>query len=212
MTTTISQVGFIVPGASSPSHRSRAPITWSPRSRRRRASPSAPATRARRTRSTTAVANYHGTSSTNSTYYEEVYNYEPTALPVTIGGYSWVAFTSRRLYGKRRDDRSVLERSALPGPDRHSPRRRRSGYRPSRRTPPRAPTRATPRSIFPVRSCSPATRARTSRSRPARRRARPRRRTSAPATSTAAAEPPRRRRRSASSIRLRWPTRPPRTA
>jgi hypothetical protein len=44
-------------------------------------------------------ANYHGTSSQNSTYYEEVYNYEPAALPVTIGGYSWVAFTSRRLYG-----------------------------------------------------------------------------------------------------------------
>jgi hypothetical protein len=44
-------------------------------------------------------ANYHGTSAQNSTYYEEVYNYEPAALPVTIGGYSWVAFTSRRLYG-----------------------------------------------------------------------------------------------------------------
>ena len=44
-------------------------------------------------------ANLHGTSSNNSTYYEEVYNYEPAALPVQIGGYSWVAFTSRRLYG-----------------------------------------------------------------------------------------------------------------
>jgi hypothetical protein len=44
-------------------------------------------------------ANYHGTSAQNPTYYEEVYNYEPAALPVTIGGYSWVAFTSRRLYG-----------------------------------------------------------------------------------------------------------------
>jgi hypothetical protein len=44
-------------------------------------------------------ANYHGTASQNATYYEEVYNYEPAALPVTIGGYSWVAFTSRRLYG-----------------------------------------------------------------------------------------------------------------
>jgi hypothetical protein len=46
-----------------------------------------------------AGANYHGTSSQNGTYYEEVYNYEPAALPVTLGGYSWVAFTSRRLYG-----------------------------------------------------------------------------------------------------------------
>ena len=46
-----------------------------------------------------AGANYHGTSAQNSTYYEEVYNYEPSVLPVTIGGYSWVAFTSRRLYG-----------------------------------------------------------------------------------------------------------------
>jgi hypothetical protein len=45
------------------------------------------------------VANYHGTSSNDAAYYEEVYNYEPTALPITIGGYSWVAFTSRRLYG-----------------------------------------------------------------------------------------------------------------
>ena len=44
-------------------------------------------------------ANYHGTSAQNATYYEEVYNYEPASLPVTIGGYSWVAFTSRRLYG-----------------------------------------------------------------------------------------------------------------
>jgi hypothetical protein len=42
---------------------------------------------------------YHGTSADNSTYYEEVYNYEPTVLPITIGGYSWVAFTSRRMYG-----------------------------------------------------------------------------------------------------------------
>jgi hypothetical protein len=46
-----------------------------------------------------AGANFHGTSSQNSSFYEEVYNYEPAALPVTIGGYSWVAFTSRRLYG-----------------------------------------------------------------------------------------------------------------
>jgi hypothetical protein len=44
-------------------------------------------------------ANQHGASTDNSIYYEEVYNYEPTVLPVTIGGYSWVAFTSRRLYG-----------------------------------------------------------------------------------------------------------------
>jgi hypothetical protein len=49
--------------------------------------------------STTAVQNYHGASSNDGTFYEEVYNYEPTSLPVTIGGYSWVAFTSRRLYG-----------------------------------------------------------------------------------------------------------------
>ncbi len=41
----------------------------------------------------------HGTVVQNPTYYEEVYNYEPAALPVTIGGYSWIAFTSRRLYG-----------------------------------------------------------------------------------------------------------------
>ena len=32
-------------------------------------------------------------------FYDQVYNYEPSALPVTVGGYSWVAFTSRRMYG-----------------------------------------------------------------------------------------------------------------
>jgi hypothetical protein len=41
----------------------------------------------------------HGAVTDSATYYEEVYNYEPAVLPVTIGGYSWVAFTSRRLYG-----------------------------------------------------------------------------------------------------------------
>ncbi len=41
----------------------------------------------------------HGSSADDPTYYEEVYNYEPAVLPVTIGGYSWVAFTSRRMYG-----------------------------------------------------------------------------------------------------------------
>jgi|CZKU01.1.fsa_nt_gi hypothetical protein len=45
------------------------------------------------------AATSHGKSSDNPTYYEEVYNYEPAVLPVTIGGYSWVTFTSRRLYG-----------------------------------------------------------------------------------------------------------------
>jgi hypothetical protein len=45
------------------------------------------------------AATNHGAVTDNATYYEEVYNYEPAALPVTIGGYSWVAFTSRRLYG-----------------------------------------------------------------------------------------------------------------
>ncbi len=32
-------------------------------------------------------------------FYEQNYNYEPTVLPQTIGGYSWVIFTSRRAYG-----------------------------------------------------------------------------------------------------------------
>jgi hypothetical protein len=45
------------------------------------------------------AATSHGASTDNATYYEEVYNYEPAVLPVIIGGYSWVAFTSRRLYG-----------------------------------------------------------------------------------------------------------------
>jgi len=32
-------------------------------------------------------------------FYEQRYNYEPTVLAQTIGGYSWVIFTSRRAYG-----------------------------------------------------------------------------------------------------------------
>ncbi|HSO32883.1 MAG TPA: hypothetical protein VLT33_10205, partial [Labilithrix sp.] len=32
-------------------------------------------------------------------FYEQRYNYEPSVLPQTIGGYSWVMFTSRRAYG-----------------------------------------------------------------------------------------------------------------
>lgn len=47
-----------------------------------------------------AGANRHGNGpSPDATYYDQVYNYEPSVLPVTVGGYSWVAFTSRRMYG-----------------------------------------------------------------------------------------------------------------
>jgi hypothetical protein len=34
-----------------------------------------------------------------SEFVEQSYNYEPTVLPQLIGGYSWVIFTSRRMYG-----------------------------------------------------------------------------------------------------------------
>lgn len=34
-----------------------------------------------------------------SGFIEQLYNYEPTVLPQLIGGYSWVIFTSRRMYG-----------------------------------------------------------------------------------------------------------------
>lgn len=34
-----------------------------------------------------------------SEFVEQLYNYEPTVLPQLIGGYSWVIFTSRRMYG-----------------------------------------------------------------------------------------------------------------
>ena len=34
-----------------------------------------------------------------STYDDTTLNYEPTVLPVVAGGYAWVVFTSRRLYG-----------------------------------------------------------------------------------------------------------------
>jgi hypothetical protein len=35
----------------------------------------------------------------SAAYYEQTYNYEPTVLPVSRGGFSWVVFTSRRMYG-----------------------------------------------------------------------------------------------------------------
>jgi hypothetical protein len=98
VTTSASQVGFIVPGAL---------LEFASQAGSYYAVSSVSATTIVLTSnysgttnaSTTAVANYHGTSSNDAAYYEEVYNYEPTALPITIGGYSWVAFTSRRLYG-----------------------------------------------------------------------------------------------------------------
>jgi hypothetical protein len=34
-----------------------------------------------------------------STYDDTTLNYEPTVLPIVAGGYAWVVFTSRRLYG-----------------------------------------------------------------------------------------------------------------
>jgi len=36
---------------------------------------------------------------TTTNFNDAVYNYEPTVLPAQAGGYSWVAFTSRRMYG-----------------------------------------------------------------------------------------------------------------
>ena len=54
-------------------------------------------------------ANNHGTtgaSDPQSSYSESGFddttlNYEPTVLPVVAGGYAWVVFTSRRLYGNQ---------------------------------------------------------------------------------------------------------------
>jgi hypothetical protein len=39
----------------------------------------------------------HAVNTTN--FNDPVYNYEPTVLPIQSGGYSWVVFTSRRMYG-----------------------------------------------------------------------------------------------------------------
>jgi hypothetical protein len=41
----------------------------------------------------------HGGPGSDPNYFEQAYNYEPTVLPVIRGGFSWVTFTSRRLYG-----------------------------------------------------------------------------------------------------------------
>ena len=49
---------------------------------------------------TTGHAGFGGTlGPAGAGFYEQNYNYEPTVLPQTIGGYSWVIFTSRRAYG-----------------------------------------------------------------------------------------------------------------
>ncbi|MDB4945703.1 MAG: hypothetical protein JWP97_5237 [Labilithrix sp.] len=48
----------------------------------------------------TGHAGYLGTTGpAGAGFYEQRYNYEPTVLPQKIGGYSWVIFTSRRMYG-----------------------------------------------------------------------------------------------------------------
>lgn len=44
------------------------------------------------------AGNLHG-SPVDAVYDDPYYNYEPTVLPQKAGGYSWVVFTSRRLYG-----------------------------------------------------------------------------------------------------------------
>ena len=49
---------------------------------------------------TNASGTYIPTGGNNHTAtIEPVLNYEPTTAPQQIGGYYWVAFTSRRLYG-----------------------------------------------------------------------------------------------------------------
>jgi hypothetical protein len=48
----------------------------------------------------TGHAGYGGTTGpAGAGFYEQRYNYEPSVLPTTIGGYSWVVFTSRRMWG-----------------------------------------------------------------------------------------------------------------
>ena len=87
-------------------------------------------------------------------------NYEPTVNPIASGGYAWVVFTSRRMYGNVADHPALLQRPARREP-------RSTNITPkklwvaaidlnARR---RAPTRATRPSTSPRRSSSPATRA-----------------------------------------------------
>lgn len=42
---------------------------------------------------------YTANSASVTNYNDPVYNYEPTVLPIQAAGYSWVVFTSRRMYG-----------------------------------------------------------------------------------------------------------------
>ena len=42
---------------------------------------------------------YTANSVTVANYNDPVYNYEPTVLPIQAAGFSWVVFTSRRMYG-----------------------------------------------------------------------------------------------------------------
>jgi hypothetical protein len=63
------------------------------------ASPVAARLNAANGRNSAGVINIPTGANNHSTAYEPVLNYEPTVNPVAAGGYYWVAFTSRRLYG-----------------------------------------------------------------------------------------------------------------
>ena len=102
---------------------------------------------------------------------DQTLQYEPTVNPVPSGGYAWVVFTSRRLYGNVATQiRSSRTRATTTRPS-GSPRRS-SGSPPSTSTPPPAPTRATQPSISRRRRSTHATRAATGSSIRARRAAR----------------------------------------
>ena len=62
--------------------------------------------------------------------------YEPTVAPIVAGGYAWVVFTSRRLYGNVATRQSLLQRPALPRPHRQPDARRSCGSPPSTCRPP----------------------------------------------------------------------------
>ena len=122
-------------------------------------------------------------ANTHTSAQDATLNYEPTVNPIASGGYAWVVFTSRRMYGNvaqldpwTSDPRQLP--MARPG---HRQEAVGGGHRP--RTRRRAPTRATRPSTCRPRSSTPATRAATGRS----SRATPTAVAARPATSAAAA-------------------------
>ena len=138
-------------------------------------------------------------------------NYEPTVNPVPSGGYAWVVFTSRRLYGNVATLKPYWSDPRYDDLSTHADDQEALGRRDRSQRHSRAPTRATRRSTCPRRSSSPATRAASGWSTRASRTASSARRATSAAAATArtptaaSSAAPSRRRARASTTSARRP-------